>query len=66
MDVKSALSDAIKADVLEVPLTGHLLLERPLFNKGTAFTGAERTGAGTARSAATARGDSRRTGVEGS
>src|SRR5262249_59395605 len=42
MDVKSALSGAIEADVLEVPFTGHLLLERPLFNKGTAFTAAER------------------------
>jgi malate dehydrogenase (oxaloacetate-decarboxylating) len=42
MDVKSALSGAIKAEVLEVPFTGHLLLERPLFNKGTAFTADER------------------------
>src|SRR5689334_367808 len=42
MDVQSALSGAIEADVLEVPFTGHLLLERPLFNKGTAFTAAER------------------------
>jgi malate dehydrogenase (oxaloacetate-decarboxylating) len=42
MDVKSALSGAIEADVLEVPFTGHLLLERPLFNKGTAFTAEER------------------------
>src|SRR5262249_9046093 len=42
MDVKSALSGAIETDVLEVPFTGHLLLERPLFNKGTAFTAEER------------------------
>src|SRR5215831_12010109 len=45
MDVKSAISGAIEAephDVLEVPFTGQLLLERSLFNKGTAFTPAER------------------------
>jgi malate dehydrogenase (oxaloacetate-decarboxylating) len=42
MDVKAALSGTIAADVLEVPLTGKLLIERPLFNKGTAFTEAER------------------------
>src|SRR5437016_650680 len=42
MDVKTALSAAIEAHVLEVPFTGHLLLERPLFNKGTAFTAVER------------------------
>ena len=42
MDVKSALSGTIEADVLEVPFTGQLLLERPLFNKGTAFTSEER------------------------
>ena len=42
MDVKTALSGTIEADVLEVPFTGDLLLERPLFNKGTAFTAAER------------------------
>jgi malate dehydrogenase (oxaloacetate-decarboxylating) len=42
MDVKSVLSGTLAADVLEVPLRGHLLLERPLFNKGTAFTAEER------------------------
>src|SRR4051794_15312681 len=42
MDIQSALSRAIDADVLEVPFGGHLLLERPLFNKGTAFTQQER------------------------
>ena len=42
MDIKSALSDAIAADVVEVPFGGHLLLERPLLNKGTAFTTEER------------------------
>jgi malate dehydrogenase (oxaloacetate-decarboxylating) len=42
INVQSALSGAIETEVLEVPFTGHLLLERPLFNKGTAFTAAER------------------------
>ena len=45
MDVKTAISGAIEAepgDVLEVPFTGQLLLERSLFNKGTAFTPKER------------------------
>jgi malate dehydrogenase (oxaloacetate-decarboxylating) len=42
MDVKTALTGTIEADVVEVPFTGDLLLERPLFNKGTAFTAAER------------------------
>src|SRR4051812_32526904 len=42
MDIKSVLSDAIAADVVEVPFVGHLLLERPLLNKGTAFTTEER------------------------
>src|SRR5512147_3346177 len=42
MNIKSVLSGAIGADILEVPFGGHLLLERPLFNKGTAFTREER------------------------
>jgi malate dehydrogenase (oxaloacetate-decarboxylating) len=42
MDIKSILSDTIAGDVLEVPFGGHLLLERPLLNKGTAFTAEER------------------------
>ena len=39
---KSAKSVAIETEVLEVPFTGQLLLERPLLNKGTAFTAGER------------------------
>jgi malate dehydrogenase (oxaloacetate-decarboxylating) len=46
MDIKSALSGAIGAETLEVPFRGHLLLERPLFNKGTAFTHEERRALG--------------------
>jgi len=42
MDVKSVLSGTIGADAFEVPFGGHLLLERPLLNKGTAFTREER------------------------
>jgi malate dehydrogenase (oxaloacetate-decarboxylating) len=45
MDVKTAISGAVEADihdVLEVPFIGQLLLERSIFNKGTAFTPAER------------------------
>jgi malate dehydrogenase (oxaloacetate-decarboxylating) len=42
MDIKTLLSGAINADVIEVPFRGHLLLERPLLNKGTAFTREER------------------------
>lgn len=42
MDVKSVLSNAIDADVIEVPFTGNLLLDRPLLNKGTAFPYEER------------------------
>jgi malate dehydrogenase (oxaloacetate-decarboxylating) len=45
MDVKTAISEAIEAEpdeVIEVPLTGQLLLDRSLFNKGTAFTPEER------------------------
>src|SRR5262249_15430710 len=42
MDIQSVLSDAIAVDAVEVPFVGHLLLERPLLNKGTAFTKEER------------------------
>lgn len=42
MDVKSALSNAIDTDVIEVPFNGNLLLDRPLLNKGTAFPYEER------------------------
>jgi malate dehydrogenase (oxaloacetate-decarboxylating) len=42
MDIKSVLSGTIGADVLDVPFRGHLLLERPLWNKGTAFMSEER------------------------
>jgi malate dehydrogenase (oxaloacetate-decarboxylating) len=42
MNIKSILSDVVGADTLELPLSGHLLLERPLCNKGTAFTREER------------------------
>jgi malate dehydrogenase (oxaloacetate-decarboxylating) len=42
MDIKSVLSDTIGADAIEVPFGGHLLLERPLLNKGTAFPREER------------------------
>jgi malate dehydrogenase (oxaloacetate-decarboxylating) len=42
MDMKSVVSDAIAGEALSVPLRGNLLLDRPLFNKGTAFTRQER------------------------
>jgi malate dehydrogenase (oxaloacetate-decarboxylating) len=45
MDAKVAYSAAIEAeaqDIMEVPLTGQLLLDRSLLNKGTAFTPSER------------------------
>jgi malate dehydrogenase (oxaloacetate-decarboxylating) len=42
MDIKTVLSHAVGAEVLEVPFRGRLLLERSLLNKGTAFTGDER------------------------
>src|SRR5579883_3414082 len=42
MDIKSVLSDVIGGETLKVPVRGHLLLERPLLNKGTAFTREER------------------------
>jgi malate dehydrogenase (oxaloacetate-decarboxylating) len=46
MDIKSVLSGTIGADSFEVPFGGQLLLERPLLNKGTAFTGEERRALG--------------------
>src|SRR5262249_20255515 len=42
MHIKSVLSPTINADVVEVPFTGRLLLERSLLNKETAFTMDER------------------------
>lgn len=42
MHIKSVLSETLGANVLDVPFTGRLLLERPLLNKGTAFTMEER------------------------
>jgi len=42
MLIKSILSGISYADTLEVPFGGQLLLERPLLNKGTAFTREER------------------------
>lgn len=45
MDVKTAISatiDADDGDMVEVPFTGQLLLERAMLNKGTAFTHQER------------------------
>jgi malate dehydrogenase (oxaloacetate-decarboxylating) len=42
VDVKQVLSGTIGADAAQVPLRGQLLLDRPLLNKGTAFTREER------------------------
>ena len=42
MDVKTALSATLDAETLEVPFGGHLLMQQPLLNKGTAFTAEER------------------------
>jgi malate dehydrogenase (oxaloacetate-decarboxylating) len=42
MDIKSVLSGTLDADVIEVPFGGQLLLDRPILNKGTAFTREER------------------------
>jgi malate dehydrogenase (oxaloacetate-decarboxylating) len=42
LHVKSVLSETIGSDVVEVPFVGQLLLERPMLNKGTAFTMEER------------------------
>ncbi len=38
MDIKEIMSAIIDVETLEVSCGGHLLLERPLLNKGTAFT----------------------------
>jgi malate dehydrogenase (oxaloacetate-decarboxylating) len=42
MDIKSMLAGTIGADAIEMPFRGQLLLDRPLLNKGTAFTKEER------------------------
>jgi malate dehydrogenase (oxaloacetate-decarboxylating) len=42
MDVNADRPGAFASDDLEVPFSGHRLLECPLWNKGTAFTAAER------------------------
>ncbi len=45
MDLRATISEVIGAeagDVLDVPIAGQMLLERSLFNKGTAFTPEER------------------------
>ena len=42
MDIKEIMSAIIDAQALELSFGGHLLLERPLLNKGTAFTRQER------------------------
>ena len=46
MDIKSVLAGTLGTDALEVPFGGHLLLETPLLNKGTAFTREERRSLG--------------------
>jgi hypothetical protein len=38
MDIKEIMSATFRVETLEVSCGGHLLLERPLLNKGTAFT----------------------------
>jgi malate dehydrogenase (oxaloacetate-decarboxylating) len=42
MDYKAILSEAIDGVALEVPFGGKMLLDRPILNKGTAFTKEER------------------------
>ena len=42
MKSKEALCAVFEADRIEVPLTGQMLVERPLLNKGTAFSPSER------------------------
>ena len=44
VDIKSVKSDTVAADVLDVPFAGHLLLERPLLNKGTGFYARKKNG----------------------
>jgi malate dehydrogenase (oxaloacetate-decarboxylating) len=46
MDLKAALLGTIDAEVVEAPIRGQLLLERPLWNKGTAFSEEERRSLG--------------------
>ena len=46
MDIKEIMSAIIDVETLEVSCGGHLLLERPLLNKGTAFTREERLSSG--------------------
>ncbi len=42
MSIKRTLAELPHAEAVEVPFTGHELLELPLLNKGTAFTKSER------------------------
>jgi malate dehydrogenase (oxaloacetate-decarboxylating) len=42
MDIKTARSGTLETETLEIPFGGHLLLEQPLLNKGTAFRAEER------------------------
>lgn len=42
MEIKEIMSAIIGSEGLELSFGGHLLLERPLLNKGTAFTREER------------------------
>ena len=46
MDYKATLSEAIDGVALEVPFGGKMLLDRPILNKGTAFTKEERRALG--------------------
>ena len=49
MDIKSALSSTLDAETLEVPFTGHLLLERPMAVPHSPRSGPTRVGTGLAR-----------------